>query len=207
MASVVDICNMALDSVGQASIMSAFPPDNSAQARACNRRYESVRDAVLRAHLWNCATTRVQLTKLANDPAWGFTNQFQIPADFIRYISLDALDVPFRIEGGADGRVLLSDDADVNLRYIFRLTNVPQMDDLLIECIAARLASEIAYKLTSDKRLARDMYAAYLDKLNEARYADSLEAPIETMENREWVDARFGTDQRFRQIDVTGAPQ
>lgn len=201
-SSVTDLCNMALDSLGQQAILALT--DDSKQARACNSRYTTARDAVLRSHMWNCATKRAVLTKLSTSPAWGLANQFQLPSDFIRLHRLDDLALHFHIEGGDDGRVLVTDEGTVNLLYIYRLETVPFMDDGLKECIAARLAAEIAYKLTSDKQVARDMYTVYTDKLNEARYADSLESPIETLENRAWVDARFaGTSDPLKPIDIS----
>lgn len=202
-SSVVDLCNMALDSLGQESILSAFPPDNNKRARACNGRYETARDAVLRAHRWNCASKRAVLTLLSDAPAWGFDNTFQIPSDFIRFASLDDLGFIFRIEGGDDGRVLVTNESEVNLLYVYRLKLVPLMDEGLKECIAARLAAEIAYKLTGDKQIARDMYAVYKDKLAEAQYADSLESPIETFEDRTWLDARLSAGDEFKKIDTS----
>ena len=54
MPSVVDICNEAMDLLGAATITALT--ENSKEARLCNRRFETVRDAVLRAHTWNVAT-------------------------------------------------------------------------------------------------------------------------------------------------------
>ncbi len=201
-SSVVDLCNIALNALGQESILELS--DDSKPARACNERYETARDAVLREHLWNCATKRAVLTKLSNAPVWGFANAFQIPADFIRFTSLDDLTFKYRIEGGDDGRVLVTDEGTVNLRYVFRLENVPQMDEGLKACIAARLAYELAFKLTSNMVLARSLFAVYKDKLAGAQLQDSQESPVEPFENRSWVDARFAaTDDHLKPIDIT----
>lgn len=198
-SSEVELCNMALDSLGQESILALT--DDSNQARACNSRYETARDAVLRAHRWNCATKRAALTELSTAPTWGFNRAFQIPSDFIRLASLDDLSVLFRIEGGDDGRVIVTDDTAVNLLYIYRLELVPLMDEGLKECIAARLAAEIAYKLTGDKQVARDMYSVYKDKLFEAQFLDSVESPIERFEDRTWLDAVVKGGGEFQAVN------
>ena len=52
MASVVQICNSALNQLGASSITALT--ENSKNARICNERYETVRDAVYRSHPWNC---------------------------------------------------------------------------------------------------------------------------------------------------------
>ena len=52
MPSVVDICNEAMDLLGAATITALT--ENSKEARLCNRRFSTVRDATLRSHPWNC---------------------------------------------------------------------------------------------------------------------------------------------------------
>ncbi len=56
MPSVVDICNEAMDLLGAATITALT--ENSKEARLCNRRFSTVRDATLRSHSWNCAIAR-----------------------------------------------------------------------------------------------------------------------------------------------------
>ena len=93
MASVVDICNEAMDLLGAATITSLT--ENSKEARLCNRNFEKIRDTVLRAHNWNIAITRKQLAKDSDAPAFGFTNQFTLPTDpyCLRVISLHTANV------------------------------------------------------------------------------------------------------------------
>ena len=62
MASVVQICNSALNQLGAASITALT--DNSKNARLCNERYAVVRDAVFRNHPWNCLIKRQQLAQI-----------------------------------------------------------------------------------------------------------------------------------------------
>ncbi len=200
-SSVVDICNLALTQLGQEDITSLT--DDTKEARACNSNYPSARDVVLRAHRWNCASKRATLSELSDAPTWGFTKAFQIPSDFIRFASLDDLDFIYRIEGGDDGRVIVTDESTVNLLYIYRLELVPHMDELLKECIAARLAAEIAYKLTRDQSIRRDQYQIYKDKLSEAMFTDSLEAPVDQLTDNTFIDARLDPNDVYRPIDTS----
>ena len=66
MASVVDICNSALNLLG-ASTISALTDDNK-NARLCNQRYEPVRNRVFRSHAWNCLHKRIQLAQNSTAP-------------------------------------------------------------------------------------------------------------------------------------------
>lgn len=69
MPSVVEICNEAMDLLGAATITSL--DENSKEARLCNRRFSTVRDAVLRSHPWNCAITRATLSQDGTPPSFG----------------------------------------------------------------------------------------------------------------------------------------
>ena len=79
MASVIDICNSALNLLG-ASTISALT-DDSKNARLCNQRYEPIRNRVFRSHAWNCLTKRVQLAKDTDAPVIEYANQYALPSD------------------------------------------------------------------------------------------------------------------------------
>ena len=70
MPSTVDIANFALNNLGASNISSL--DENSKAARIVNQRYESVRDAVFRAHPWNCLVRRSQLAQETETPAFGY---------------------------------------------------------------------------------------------------------------------------------------
>ena len=61
MASVVDICNGALNQLGATTILTLT--EDSKNARLCNARYTQIRDSVFRSHPWNCLQKRVELAK------------------------------------------------------------------------------------------------------------------------------------------------
>lgn len=95
MASVVDICNLALAHLGDdATVSSIDPPEGSAQAEHCARFYPIARDAVLEAHDWNFASTRAVLAQVTpNWSSWAYC--YTLPAECLRVISVlppDALD-------------------------------------------------------------------------------------------------------------------
>lgn len=88
MASVVDICNLALAHLGdEATVSSINPPEGSAQAEHCARFYPMARDTVLEAHDWNFATTRGVLALVGSAwPSWAFC--YELPTTCIRAISV-----------------------------------------------------------------------------------------------------------------------
>lgn len=171
MASVVDICNSALNQIGASNIISLT--EDSKAGRICNQRYEYVRDSVFRAHPWNCLITRRTLSPDSTAPTFEFDNAFTLPTDpyCLRVISLDFHDIIHRIEG----RKILCNEDTINLIYVGRVTDVAQYDMLLLETIAAALAADIAYPLVGSTSLAQEMRAVYQDKLREARFVDATE--------------------------------
>lgn len=171
MASVVDICNSALNQIGASNII-ALTEDSKA-ARVCNQRFEFVRDSVFRSHPWNCLIVRTALAPDATAPAFEFTKQFTLPTDpfCLRVLSLDDSTILFRIEG----RKLLCNESTINMVYVGREKDPNQYDMLLLETISAALAADIAYNLVGSAALANNMYELYQRKLVEARYVDATE--------------------------------
>ena len=82
MASVVSMCNSALNLLG-ASTISALT-DDSKNARLCNQRYEPIRDRVFRGHAWNCLHKRIQLAQNSTAPVVEYSNAYALPADCLK---------------------------------------------------------------------------------------------------------------------------
>ena len=198
MPSVVDICNEAMDLLGAATITSLT--ENSKEARLCNRRFETVRDAVIRAHPWNVAITRATLAKDATAPAFGFTNQFTLPTDpyCLRVLSfwnsnvdsdVAAYDsqVMFKIEG----RKVLSNEGSCKITYLARVTDTEQYDPLLSSTIAHKLAAETAYAITGSNSVTQGMQQLYELRLKEARSIDAMEGVPDKLIADDFINIRF----------------
>ena len=78
---------------------------------------------------------------------------------------------PWKVEG----RYLLTDSDTCSIMYLQRVKDPNLWDALLQSAIAARLASEIAYKVTGSKTLVETMFQAYKLKKREAQFTDSQE--------------------------------
>ncbi len=169
MASVVDICNGALNQLGASTILSLT--EDSKNARLCNARFTQIRDGVFRSHPWNCLQKRVQLAADSTAPAWGFTQQYTLPADCLRVLTILDYDADYKIEG----RKILTDNSSMKILYISRVTDPNEYDELLRETLSAALAADIAYAITSSNPTASNMFNLFQDKLKEARFVDSTE--------------------------------
>ena len=169
MASVVEICNGALNQLGASTILTLT--EDSKNARLCNARYLNVRDAVFRHHPWNCLLKRVQLPADTETPAWGFTKQFTLPSDCLRLIKI----LDYESDHVVEGRKILSHSSSMKILYISRVEDPNEYDQLLREVLSAALAADIAYAVTSSNPVAQQMYSLYQEKLKDARFVDATE--------------------------------
>lgn len=181
MASDVDICNSALNMIGASNIVALT--EDSRAARVCNQRFEFVRDATFRAHPWNCLLRRTSMAAESETPAFEFTAQHTLPSDpyCLRVLRPEDPDTVYRVEG----RKLLSNTTPFKMIYVARVTDPNEYDQLLLETLAARLASDISYALVNSASLTAQLYQLYEQKLSEARFVDATEGTPENIVNME----------------------
>ena len=169
MASIVDICNGALNQLGATTILSLT--EDSKNARLCNSRYTQVRDALFRSHPWNCLQKRIELAADSVAPAWGFSYQYTLPADCLRLLVILDYDSNYKVEG----RKVLSNTSSMKILYVARVTDPNEYDELLRETLSAALGADIAYGVTSSNPVTQNMYTLFQKKLRDARFVDSTE--------------------------------
>lgn len=186
MASVVDVCNKALDKLGHGAITSL--DDNTKAARLYTRIWPTVRDSVLRDHPWNFAMTRAALAPATTAPVWGFSAAFPFPADLIRLCEVRDLSTS---EYQVEGRSILADASVLYVRYVARVEDPNQYDALFIEAAAARLAFELAEPLTQSNTKKDMLWQEYTDNLTRAKSADGQENPPVQFEEDEWIAVRY----------------
>lgn len=182
--AAIDIANDALMLLGNNSISSLS--GTSEAAKLCNQFYQRAVDATLRAYTWNCATTRsAQLSASSTSPSFGFDYKYALPADCLRVLSMQDESYVFKVENG----YLMTDEAEAYILYIKRIA-AGDMDSLLAETVAARLAATIAFALTNSPSIAEAMWKLYKDKLDEAQTVDAFEGSTTQMASDDWINSR-----------------
>ena len=192
MASVVNMCNSALNLLG-ASTISALT-DDTKNARLCNQRYEPVRNRVFRSHAWNCLHKRVQLAQNTTAPIIEYSYAYALPSDCLRVLKIHtgttdsiASDIDYKLEG----RNIVTNEGTVYIIYIAIDTDPNNYDTYLQESISHQLAADLAYAVTNNATLA-DKYMVRADeRLREARFIDATENSLGTIESSEFTDARL----------------
>lgn len=173
MASVVDICNLALAHLGDtATVSSIDPPEGSAQAEHCKRFYPIARDSLFQMHNWGFSSKRIQLAEVTNTTTtWAYA--YALPSDIVVAISVIADDAsddystriqptdtpyyppvvaageyvpqPYCIESDSLGNmVLYTNQETAVLRYQALVTDPTKFAPLFVMALSWHLASMLA---------------------------------------------------------------
>lgn len=186
-ASSVSICSNALLMLGAKPISSLS--EKGDHPRLCSNLYPSVRDDVLRLHPWNCATKRVILAPLATPPDFDFTQQFQLPPDWLRTIQAGRKgeSIPYRSEGQ---KILASVNA-LPLVYCFRNTVETSWSVNLIHIMELAMAAKMAYAVTSSASMRDSMRDEFARELKAAKAIDGQDDPPEEFDEGTLLESRF----------------
>ena len=192
MASVVDICNSALNLLG-ASTISALT-DDSKNARLCNQRYEPVRNRVFRSHAWNCLHKRVQLAQNSTAPVVEYDHAYALPSDCLRVLKIHngtTDSIATALDYKLEGRNIVTDQDTIFLIYIALDTDPNNYDSYLREAISHQLAADLCYAITNNAALANNYMTRADERLREARFIDATENSLDTVEANEFTNARL----------------
>lgn len=185
--SSIALASRALLKLGAQTIASF--EEGTAESEVAANLYPPVRDALLSAHPWNFATGQVSLPRLVAKPVADFDYAYQLPADFLRALSVGSAGrgrgVRYRI---AERRLHTNADAVV-LTYLFRPDEAsfpPFFDQALI----ARLAAEFCLPLTESTSRAELLSKLAEQEFRQARTNDAQEESPKRIEDFPLIGAR-----------------
>jgi hypothetical protein len=184
MASVIEICNIALSILGQKGINSL--DELGPEAYACRLHWPHLRDEILRKHPWNCTTKRANLNRLIEVPPFDFDYYHQLPADCLAVLEV----VPenyFVVEG----RKLLCSSREVSIRYTQTTDDSTKFDSQLSAAMAYLLAAELCYNITKSTSLTESLHKMGMDKLADAKASDAFEGKTRDRRPSRWLTAKY----------------
>jgi hypothetical protein len=183
--SETDIANAALIEIGAPMITNLT--EDSEPARLINARFEGLLDEELEKADWTFATARVQLAALSEAPAFGWTYQHQLPSSpYCLRVIEEINDYEYLIEG----RLILSDDTPLQIRYIKRITDMNELSGLFRSVLIYRLAEFLAIPLRGSGELRDRMQREYLIAFTRATSKDSQQSNYNPIEQGSWLDAK-----------------
>lgn len=172
MASVVQICNMALSHIGaSARVSSISPPDGSVEAGHCATFYDLARTALIEPGNWRFTLARKTLSLLATNPSAVWAYAYALPSDCLspRRIlrAVDGLtvftqdDVPFQPtdRGGAtfdvEGGTLYTNEPEATLLYVRDVTDSNKFTPSFASALSFMLAGYLAGPIVKGNEGAR----------------------------------------------------
>lgn len=191
MATGVSICSNALLMLGAQTINDFADQENLDRAKLCANLYPTVRDDMLRAHPWNCCVKRAVLAPDAVAPAFGYSQSFELPADFSRVLEVGANGC--QIDYLVEGRTIQANTTVLELRYVFRNEVENTWDANLVKLVTLAMAAAMAYPVTQSASMQQTMEQKLETSLRRARAVDGQEDPPQTLGDERLYAARFGS--------------
>ena len=204
MASEVQICNIALQLIKHSKQITSLT-SGTKEANAAELVYDEMRDLLLDMHHWNFATRRVQLGQLSADsaPAFEWDHAYQLPADFIRVMSVHEHDtgddmVAYKIEGDQ----ILADADEIYLRYVGRVEDPNKMPPTFRRALSKLVAAQLATALSSSVSLSKELFAQFHDQdLPFAKSTDAIQNFADQLPESSFISARFGGGRSYEPGD------
>lgn len=201
MATIVDICNLALSYLGEGSTVTSIdPPDGSPHAGNCNRWYPHALRACFEDFDWSWATNRIipaRLTSIDNS-VYQWKYGFTLPSEMVRLINVKspsgAPEFPhsfcdYEVEANCTNgsKILLCNAPDPIVTYVKYVDNSSLYPSYFVECVVLRLAAMLVGPIRRTDS-ATQTAAAILNQ-----YAQALSAA-------KTLDARASLQERPRFI-------
>ncbi len=199
--SVVKVCNISLALLNQGPVVDVSLPTTITE-KLCKIHYAQQRRSTLRSHPWNFAIKRIQLAENATAPLFGFSSAYDLPSDFIRFLTRhDDLGVPIPglfIEGVdyqlEDGQFLTQSSVTtggvLNMRYIFDQEVLTKWDPLALDTFILNLALAMAPKFKSAPRTIIDLKDRLRESKAEAKAIDGQERPPRRVQRSKFISSR-----------------
>ena len=211
MASVVEICNLALQNIGANNISSLN--ESTTEAIECNLRYNTARRALLNMHLWNFAVKRVQLSRETATPAFNYNYQYALPADFL-YMIMTSIEEEYQSgipqtrrvsylytqdvgyyglpdKYAIEGKKLLSYEEEVKIVYVADITDTEQFDGVFTELLARYLSYLISYRIVGSKSERDTQKLIFDNDLAEFQSIDSQQGTFNRIETSTFLSERY----------------
>ena len=198
--SIVGIANLALGNIG-ASVEIKDLTENTAEARACNRYYETARDEVFRAFTWPFSLTVQNLALVATNPTTEWTYSYAYPSDALRFVRIlgttrnpnRSQRVSYSVGGDGLGRMLVyTDQINAQGQYIQRVTDPTFWPADFVACLGLLLSVYIAPRVTSGDpyKLRSQNQQLYQTKVDDAMSNAANEEQPDPVPPGEYLSSR-----------------
>jgi hypothetical protein len=183
--SAVEVCNRALQKIGEGQITSLTDP--SIAATECSRLYQPSLEKLQREHLWNFCKKRASLPAMGSAPAFEYSHQYNLPTDFLRLIDVGA-DVEWSLESG---KILINQAGPLRIKYVALVEDPSKFDSIFREALASYMALELCEIFTQSRTKKEALFAEYEYTLRKASSTDAKEQHPMAIDESSWVNSRW----------------
>jgi hypothetical protein len=199
--NALQIANIALSRLGARSLDSLS--EDSTNGRHTRLRYPSVRDMLLRDHVWAFAKKYQSMapTAAVTDLA-PWAHKFTIPSDCGRILSISRSNETVAYERIANE--IFAVESILDIRYV-RAFGSEVVDDAFIfpddfgEAAAAYLAAQLAIPISQNRSLYDLNMQDYRERIAMARFNGATERYGNYEQNSTWLDAH---DNFTTEVDI-----
>lgn len=183
----VNIVNIALSRLGITDTITSLSDTSSVPAIQANLIYAETRDNLLMEHPWRFATKHVLLNETYYDYEQNeYQYQYAYPANCLRVLRIYNDPMPtqpkheyevYSVGSDPDDSVMLigTDVPNASADYIAQITDPAFFPPMFADCLAWRLAMELAVPLTRGFDKKGDLFKSYLLALQTAEAANVTE--------------------------------
>ena len=190
MSTKVEILNKALTQIGAAPVTSI--DDDSTNAKALKRVYDSSLRSILAVSKWNFATKRALLSLSTDTLAWYDTGEgiiYNKPSDVIRIFGVNSPTAIWREEGD----YIISDTSGLGLRYVYFVEDTTKFPSYFVDAFVDRLSADIAYTIVNSASLGQTFKELYISiSLPNAMSLNAQAGTQQFVKDDAWENARFG---------------
>lgn len=159
--SPVQVCNLSLDLLRHNEVMTSIETPTTDIEALGARWYDATRRSNLTMFPWNFARHRVSIPRSATTPAFGYSDAYVLPNDFLAPIFFGEDPVndyisDYTIEGG----LLLVDNSgasSLQICYVRDITDVTKFDPIFVMLLAADLAVVFGNAITGLNKSIKGM--------------------------------------------------
>jgi len=191
MASVIEICNIALTRFGGDVIIDINEPSQA--ARMCKLHYPNIRDVVLKEYPWNFAQKIARLAA-ETETIPGYTYAYALPNGCLaahRMFNESNFYDQKGTEFARYGRSLYTSIDQAYLEYTAKIEDPSEFDPNFIDTLAWKLAMEISVPLTGDKNMREHLYSLFQNSQNASQGVDAAEGYIKQQQSNRYAEVRL----------------
>ena len=200
MSTTTEIANLAISHLGNGKEIGNLETENSQEANAIRRFYETSRDEMLRLFDWPFATKFVALSLIEEDPTdeWGFS--YQYPSDCLKFRRIlgagrnpiNKNRLIYRTAYGTAGQIVLTDIEDAEAEYTMGVTDTSRFTPDFVMALSYRLAAYVAARITKGDpfQMTKSIQQLYYTSLSIAQANAMNEQQPDSYPDSEFISER-----------------